>query len=127
VKRAGSNSLFQHKSMSNKNKNRSGIVYSTNPDFQNESEANEDVTLPPNQQDLRVMIDRKQRGGKQVTLVTGFTGTASDLEQLAKMLKTKCGVGGGAKDGEIVIQGDVRQKVLKLLLDAGYKAKAAGG
>jgi len=113
--------------MSNKNKNRSGVVYSTNPSFQQDDQSGESATLPPAQQDLRVMIDRKQRGGKQVTLVTGFSGTDEDLQSLAKMLKTKCGVGGAAKDGEILIQGDVRQKVLKLLLEAGYKAKAAGG
>lgn len=113
--------------MSNKNKGRSGVVYSTNPAFQQDDAQEESLTLPPSQQNLRVMIDRKQRGGKQVTLVTGFTGTDIDLQTLAKMLKTKCGVGGAAKDGEILIQGDVRQKVLKLLLDAGYKAKAAGG
>ena len=112
--------------MSNKNKNKSGIVYSTNPDLRTEETFHEETTLPPQQQNLRVMIDRKQRAGKQVTLVTGFTGSEDDLEKLAKMLKTKCGVGGGAKNGEIMIQGDFKDKILKLLLEAGYKAKPSG-
>jgi len=114
--------------MSNKNKNISGIVYSTNPDYNpGKSESNERVTLPSQQQDLRVMLDRKQRGGKTVTLVTGFIGSSDDLEKLGKFLKTKCGTGGGAKDGEILIQGDARDKVLAILIAAGYKAKKAGG
>jgi len=114
--------------MSNKNKGKSGVVYSTNPQFDSGSQQEEsEVTLSPSDQNLRVMIDRKQRGGKQVTLITGFRGTEDDLSALAKMLKTKCGVGGAAKEGEILIQGDVRQKVLKILTDSGYKAKAAGG
>lgn len=114
--------------MSNKNKNTQGIVYSTNPDFKVQKETQlEKNTLPPQQQDLRVMIDRKQRGGKTVTLVTGFIGTNSDLEQLGKLLKTKCGAGGSAKDGEILVQGDVRDKVMTILLGLGYKAKKAGG
>lgn len=114
--------------MSNKNKNTQGIVYSTNPDFKVQKETQlEKNTLPPQQQDLRVMIDRKQRGGKTVTLVSGFIGTNSDLEQLGKLLKTKCGAGGSAKDGEILVQGDVRDKVMTILLGLGYKAKKAGG
>jgi translation initiation factor 1 len=105
-----------------------GIVYSTNPDFKFEFEnLSEEETLPPTQQDLRVWIDRKQRAGKQVTLITGFVGTTADLEALGKLLKTKCGTGGSAKDGEIIIQGDVRDKVMDLLIKAGYKAKKAGG
>ena len=112
----------------NKRKDRSGIVYSTDPDFvyQHESLAEED-TLPPAQQNLKVMLDKKKRGGKQVTLVTGFIGTESDLKALGKWLKSKCGVGGSAKDGEILIQGDVRDKVLTILQNEGYKAKKAGG
>ncbi|MEI6348383.1 MAG: translation initiation factor [Bacteroidota bacterium] len=105
-----------------------GVVYSTNPDFKFEFDRQEEQeTLPPQQQDLRVWIDKKHRGGKQVTLITGFIGTSDDMESLGKQLKTKCGTGGTAKDGEIIIQGDVRDKVMDILVKAGYKAKKAGG
>jgi translation initiation factor 1 len=109
-------------------KNRSGVVYSTASDFNYtyEGEAGKD-TLPPNQQDLRVQLDKKSRGGKQVTLITGFVGSSADLEALGKMLKNKCGVGGSAKDNEILLQGDFRDKILQLLLTLGYKAKKIGG
>ena len=105
-------------------KNRVDIVYSTNPDFQFQyEEPEEHATLPPERQNLRVMLDKKNRSGKSVTLVTGFVGTQDDLSDLAKELKFKCGVGGSAKDGEILVQGDFRDKVLQLLLQKGYKAK----
>jgi translation initiation factor 1 len=116
--------------MSMKNKqNKSGIVFSTNPDFDYsyDDETAEIETLPPNKQDLKVWLDRKQRKGKEVTLITGFIGTDEDLKELGKQLKTKCGVGGTAKDAEIIIQGNHREKILELLLGMGYKAKKAGG
>lgn len=108
--------------------NRNGVVYSTNPDFEfQDNAAAEAATRPPAHQNLRVQLDKKQRGGKQVTLITGFAGAEADLQALGKLLKTKCGVGGSAKDGEIVVQGDFRDKVLAVLVQAGYKAKKAGG
>jgi translation initiation factor 1 len=102
-------------------KKRQDIVYSTNPDFQydNDTSGSSD-TLPANQQKLRVNIDRRNRGGKVVTLVTGFVGTDADLQSLGKMLKVKCGVGGSAKDGEILIQGERKEQVITLLKAAGY-------
>ena len=108
-------------------KQRLGMVYSTNPDFEySTTEEQEATTLPPAQQNLRVWLDRKQRGGKTVTLVKGFVGTESDLSELGRMLKNKCGVGGSAKDGEIIIQGNHRDRVVELLTAAGYKCKKAG-
>lgn len=109
-------------------KDRLGVVYSTNSDFKYDKEdQSEPDTIPANQQKLIVQLDKKNRKGKAVTLVSGFAGSAEDLEALGKLLKTKCGVGGTAKDGEILIQGDFRDKVLQILADQGYKAKRAGG
>ena len=99
-----------------------GVVYSTNPDFQYQyDDEPEAVTLPPEKQRLRVRIERNHRGGKVVTLVTGFVGTDNDLQALGKTLKTKCGVGGSAKDGEIIIQGEHLERVKQILNDLGMK------
>jgi translation initiation factor 1 len=109
-------------------KERLGTVYSTNPGFQYESsEEDEPDTLPPDRQDLRVQLDKKQRNGKKATLITGFTGKEEDLKALAKILKTKCGVGGSAKDGEILVQGDFCNKVIEILKAEKYKVKRSGG
>lgn len=104
-----------------------GIMYSTDPSFVYEEEIIEETVLANNQQDLRVQLDRKNRGGKAVTLITGYNGSENKLQDLAKMLKTKCGVGGAAKDGEILIQGDFREKVFLVLLKEGFKVKKSGG
>ena len=102
-------------------KSRLNVVYSTNPDFAYETEHEEEQpALPAAQQKLRVQLDRKNRGGKVVTLVTGFIGTDDDLKELGRLLKSKCGVGGSAKDGEIIVQGDFKQKVVELLKKEGY-------
>lgn len=114
--------------MSKNKKQRINVVYSTNPNFSYESEEEfEQETLAPNEQTLYVSIDKKQRAGKEVTLVEGFVGTDDDLKELGKMLKSKCGVGGTAKDGEIIVQGNFRDKVMELLQKEGYKVKRKGG
>lgn len=102
-------------------KDRLNVVYSTNPDFKYESGEEEgQVSLPKEKQTLRIELDKRNRKGKSVTLITNFTGTEDDLQDLAKFLKTRCGVGGSARDGEILLQGDFRQKVLELLQKEGY-------
>lgn len=98
-----------------------GFVYSTNPNFSFEEEQSNAETLPPAQQKLKVRLDTKHRAGKAVTLVEGFVGKEEDLEELGKKLKSFCGTGGSAKDGEIIVQGDQREKVMQWLLKNGYK------
>ena len=109
-------------------KDRLGVVYSTNQDFNYEHHGGGgEETLPPFQQDLRVMLDRRNRKGKSVTLVTGFKGTEEDLKDLGRILKSACGTGGSIKNGEILVQGDFVQKVLGILSKEGYKVKKSGG
>jgi translation initiation factor 1 len=111
--------------MSKKNRN---VVYSTNPDYDFEDENESFETIENNEQKLKVLIDRKQRKGKSVTLITGFIGDEENLKDLSKILKSKCGVGGGAKNGEILIQGEFKEKIFDLLINMGYsKTKKVGG
>ena len=108
--------------MSSKRKKRINIVYSTNPDYNYEyNEPEEDNTLPPSQQNLKVLLDTKNRKGKVVTLVRGFIGKTEDLKNLGKKLQSKCGTGGSVKKGEIIIQGDFRVRIIQILLSQGYK------
>jgi translation initiation factor 1 len=114
--------------MANKKKEKVNIVYSTNPNFQFQFDEEEEIqTLPNAKQKLYVSIDRKQRAGKEVTLVEGFVGTDEDMKELGKMLKSKCGVGGTAKDNEILIQGNFKEKIFDLLVKEGYSVKKKGG
>lgn len=116
--------------MGKKNKKkRVGVVYSTNPNFDYDyKQPEEQEEVPANQQRLRVLLDRKQRGGKEVTLVTGFRGPTDRLKEIGKLLKTRCGVGGSAKDGEILVQGDHRDRVVELLRGEGFSdTKKSGG
>lgn len=113
----------------NKKKNITGVVYSTDPDFTYASDESDeqDADLLPSQQNLRVSLDKKQRGGKAVTLVTGFIGSEDALVALGKRLKQKCGVGGSVKEGVVLIQGDFRNQVMELLSGEGYRVKQSGG
>ena len=114
--------------MDNDWKKRLGVVYSTNQDYAyDKGQEDEHDTLPPDQQRLHVSLDRKNRKGKSVTLVEGFSGNEEDLKALGKELKSKCGVGGSVKDGEIIIQGDFRDRIIILLKDKGYTVKRKGG
>ena len=114
--------------MANDWKDRLGVVFSTNRDYNYENDGkDEKQTLPPRQQNIKVQLDRKKRNGKNVTLITGFVGAEDDLKAMGKILKTKCGVGGTVKDGEILIQGDFCNKILEILKSEGYKVKRAGG
>lgn len=130
LKVAASNKTGTEKNIMAKNndwKKREGVVYSTNSDFEYSlGQQDEATTLPPRQQDLRVELDKSMRAGKQVTLVTGFVGTAADLESLGKLLKSKCGVGGSVKDGQVIIQGDHRDKLVSILTKEGYRVKRKG-
>ena len=112
--------------MGRDNKNKKGVMYSTNPDFEYEYEDNEMETIANNQQNLKVCID-KHRAGKVVVIIKDFIGTTDDLKSLAKILKVKCGVGGSTKNGEIIIQGHVRDKVMEILEKEGYNYKRVGG
>lgn len=114
--------------MSKKNKPDSrGFVYSTDPNFSFEEEQSNVVTLPPEQQKLKVRLDAKHRAGKAVTLIEGFVGNEEDLQELGKKLKSFCGTGGSAKNGEIIVQGDQRDKVMQWLLKNGYKNSKRSG
>ena len=105
-------------------KKRLNIVYSTNPDFQYQTEEEPEVeSVPPSRQNLRITLDKRNRGGKQVTLTADFKGSEQELKDLCRLLKSKCGVGGAAKDGEILIQGDFRNKVADILIEKGYRVR----
>ena len=113
--------------MNKKKKNRTGVLYSTDPDFEYEYENDESKTLDNHKQNLEVWIDKKHRAGKTCVLIKGFIGKEDDLKILAKSLKSKCGVGGSIKNGEILIQGDVRDKIIEILNSMNYNTKRVGG
>jgi translation initiation factor 1 len=102
------------------------LVYSTNPNYKQEEESHDDAPLLPSQQDLRVWLEKNHRGGKVASVIKGFVGSEADLEDLGKKIKQKCGTGGSVKDGEIIIQGDHRDKIMAMLSQLGFKAKKAG-
>lgn len=112
--------------MQRKKTDLSGLVYSTDPNFKL-PEQEEETTPAPAQQDLRIWLEKNHRGGKVATVIRNYIGTQSEMDALCKELKSKCGTGGSAKDGEIIIQGDHRKKVSELLAKMGYKNKLAGG
>ena len=114
--------------MSNNWKKREGVVYSTKDNFEYDTnEPDEIETLPASKQKLKIFIDRKQRKGKSVVIVANFVGSQDDLTDLSKKLKSKCGTGGSAKNGEIIIQGDMIDKIMIFLQDEGYNVKRSGG
>ena len=100
-----------------------GVVYSTNPDYKYTAQPHQGATIEPQAQDLKIFLDKKNRGGKTVTIISGFVGKEEAIEKLGRELKSKCGVGGSIKDGEIIIQGDHRDRVLIILMKEGYKAR----
>ena len=110
-----------------KRSNNKSFAYSTNPDFEPEYDADDNISLDPNEQSIEVHIEKKHRGSKVATLVKGFIGSDEELKELAKTLKSACGVGGSAKDGEIIIQGEKRDKVMEVLQKKGFKTKRVGG
>ena len=111
-----------------KKKKLKGVVYSTNPEYNYEYDEVEKLeTLPPEQQTLTIHLEKKHRAGKTVNIIKGFIGSTADLEQLGKQIKNKCGTGGSVKDGEIIIQGDKRDQIIKILTNIGYKTKRIGG
>lgn len=109
-------------------KERLGVVYSTATNYEYQKEEQEEsCTLPPSEQNLRIWLDKRHRAGKVATIVRDFVGSQDDLKELGKLLKTRCGVGGSVKDGEIIIQGDHRDRVLDILIKSGYRCKKSGG
>jgi translation initiation factor 1 len=114
---------------SNDWKDKLKFAYSTNPDYKPESETQEEISaIEPSKQNLRIWLEKKNRGGKIVSIISGYEGSDEELKELGRLIKSKCGVGGSVKDGEILIQGDFRDRILNILNELGYKkAKKAGG